>query len=211
MKFDNLEKRVIAAKRDKKELNELIREYRPFIRKKATEVIPHEKYDSFSTVAMEAFAEAIKAFEEGRGSFLGFASMVIKRRVKDLVRKEYKPDEMPSENIEIQAEADDRSGLSIEVEIFTRELLEYGICIMELPGASPKHRSSKEKADRAAKVLAETEHLMEQLVSTKKMPVTRLSELAGVPFKLIEKKRKYIVARALISRNKYGYLGEYID
>jgi RNA polymerase sigma factor len=210
MKYESLEQRVIAAKSDENELEELIREYMPYIRSKSTEVIPPARFDQYSSTAMEAFAEAIGAFDEEKGSFLGFASLVIKRRIKDQIRREYKPGEVPTEEIEEVTTIGEDSERAIEIEMFRVELQEYGIRLMDLPGASPKHKGSKEKADNAAAVIFKSTEMMSILVSTGKLPVTRLSKESEVPVKLIEKKRKYIIARALLHQDKYGYLKEYI-
>ncbi len=210
MKYESLEQRVIAAKSDGSELEDLIREYMPFIRKKTTEVIPSNKFDQYSSNAMEAFAEAIGSFDEEKGSFLGFASLVIKRRIKDQIRREYRPKEVPSEEIEILSTTEEESDRAVEISMFKEELEGFGIKLIDLPKSSPKHKSSKEKTDQAAKVMAESIAMMKVLVSTGKLPVTRLSKESGIPVKLIEKKRKYIIARALLQQDKYGYLKEYI-
>ena len=210
MKYESLELRVIAAKSDRNELEELIREYMPYIRSKATEVIPSDKFDSYSSEAMEAFAEAVAAFDENKGSFLGFASLVIKRRIKDQIRKEYKPGEMSVEEVEIPVAIDDEREIKMEIGMFAKELEEFGIKLVDLPKSSPKHKASKEKTDWAARVMAENTEMMKGLFSTGKLPVTGLSEASGVAVKLIEKKRKYIIARALLYQDKYGYLKEYI-
>lgn len=210
MKYKSLEQRVIATKSDKVELENLIREYIPFIRKKTTEVIPPDKYGQYSSTAMEAFVEAIRAFDEEKGSFLSFASLVIKRRVKDQIRREYKPGEVSVEEVEIPTTIDDERERSMEIGMFSKELEGFGIKLVDLPKSSPKHKASKEKTDLAAKVMAESIDMMKGLRSTGKLPVTRLSRESGVTIKLIEKKRKYIIARALLQQDKYGYLKEYI-
>lgn len=210
MKFDNLEQRVLAAKENQLELNELIREYIPFIRKTAVRVIPPNSYDSFSTTAMEAFAEAVVKFQDTKGKFLGFASLVITNRIKDQIRKEYKPNEIPSDEIEIEEPYKEMEDRAIEVRMFRAELAEYGIMLDDLLKVSPKHKKTRHKANLAACAVSENSGLMEILITTKKVPVRRLSEMSGIAFKLIEQKRKYIIARTLLSQNKYIFLKEYI-
>ena len=210
MKYDTLEQRVDAAKVNQNELEELISEYLPFIRKKATEIIPSGNYDSYSTTAMSAFAEAVQSFEKTKGSFLGFAALVIRRRITDQARKEYKAREIPVEEMNLQATYDGRSGIAMEISMFKEELAEYGISLTELTKVNPKHKSSREKTNLASQVLAETSELLDYLTSNKKVPIGQLSSKSGVPVKLLEKKRKYIIARALLHQDKYGYLKDYI-
>jgi len=209
-KFENIEQRVLEAKSNQDELNSLIEEYIPFIRKTAVKVIPSSAYDSYSTTAMSAFAEAIEKFRITEGKFLGFASLVITNRVKDQIRKEFKPDEFPSDEIEIEASFEDKTDRKIEVDMFRGELTNYGIFLDDLLKNSPKRKGSRLKANKAAKALADSDFLFNILVETKKLPLKRLSEVSGIAEKLIEQKRKYIIARALLRQNKYSYLREYV-
>ena len=153
MKFENLEQRVQEAKSNPDELNRLIEEYIPFIRKTAVKVVPPGAYDSFSTTAMSAFAEAVDKFRDNEGRFLGFASLVITNRVKDQVRKEFKPNELPSDDIEIEATFEDKTDRKMEVDMFRDELNVYGILLNDLLKDSPKHKGSRNKANTAAQAL----------------------------------------------------------
>ncbi len=211
MKFDNLEQRVLEAKSNPDELNKLIEEYIPFIRKIAVKVIPSSKYDSFSTVAMSAFAEAVKKFRDKEGKFLSFAALVITNRIKDQIRKEFKPDEIPSAEIEIEATFDEKIDRKMEVDMYRDELNDYGILLDDLLKDSPKHKACRIKTNMAAKTLAGNKILFTTLVKTKKVPVKNLSEVSGITEKLIEQKRKYIIACALLRQMKYSYLREFIN
>lgn len=210
VKFENLEQRVIEAKTNRDELDKLIGEYIPYIRKTAVRVIPPDAYDSYSTAAMSAFAEAVEKFREGEGKFLGFAALVITNRVKDQVRKEYRPNEIPSDEIEIEASFEEKSDRSMEVEIYRAELYGFGITLEELIKASPKHKATRIKADRAAEVLSEDRYLFSTFTKSTRLPVKKLSEVSGITEKLIEQKRKYIIARALLRQEKYSYLKEFV-
>ncbi len=210
MKFENLEQRVLEAKTSPDEMNRLIKEYIPFIRKTAVKVIPPGAYDSFSTTAMSAFAEAIEKFRNNEGRFLGFASLVITNRIKDQVRKEFKPDEIPSDNVEIIEPFEEKADRKLEVNMFREELSGFGIVLDDLLKDSPKHKGSRIKANKAAKTLSGNEVLFSALVGTKKVPVKRLGEFSGISIKLIEQKRKYIIARALLRQDKYSYLREFV-
>lgn len=209
MKFENLEQRVLAAREDTDELNDLIREYIPFIRKTAIRTIPPSEYDSFSTTAMEAFAEAVEKFRNTEGNFMSFASLVITNRIKDQIRREYKPGEIPSDEIEIEQSFEESEDRLMEVKMFREELIEYGIKLDSLVKESPKHKKTRLNANRAALTLANTAQLMEALLETKKLPIKKLSETSGITEKLIEQKRKYIIAKTLMNQDKYTYLKEY--
>lgn len=210
MKFENLEKRVYVAKNNSDEMNLLIREYIPYIRKTAGKTVPSEVYDSYSTTAMTAFAEAVIKFRKEKGKFLTYASVVITNRIMDQIRKEYKSNEIPSEEIDsIDSTGNERDN-SLEVDMFRKELAEFGIVFEDLLKNSPKHKTTKIKADRAAEILARSDSLINDLFRTKKIPIKRLSEISGITSKLIEQKRKYIIARTLLKQKKYLYLREYV-
>lgn len=208
---NDLEKRVLESKNSQDELNSLIEDYIPFIRSTAVKTIPAETYDSYSTTAMSAFAEAVNKFDNTKGSFLGFASLVITNRVKDQIRKEFKPNEMSSKDIEIEATFEEKTDRKMEVEIFKNELAEYGISLEDLLKNSPKHKGSRIKANIAADTLAGNDILFSVLVKTGKVSVKKLSEFSGITEKLIEQKRKYIISRALLRQIKYSYLREFIN
>jgi RNA polymerase sigma factor len=210
VKFENLEQRVLAAKSNPDEMNKLIGEYIPFIRKTALRVIPSGTYDSFSSTAMSAFAEAVEKFRDKESKFLGFAALVITSRVKDQIRKEYKPEEISSEDIEIEATFEERTDRKLEVDMFRDELSEFGIMLDDLLKESPKHKGSRNKANLAAETLSGNEVLFKSLKDTGKVPVKRLSDMSGIAVKLIEQKRKYIIAGALLRQIKYSYLREFI-
>lgn len=211
MSSENLEQRVKRIRNDSREIDNLIQEYLPFIRKAAVKTIPSGEYDSYSTTAMAGFAEAVKKFDSGRGGFLTFASIVISNRIKDQARKEYKPMEVSKDVIEITStsgEADDRR---LEVDEYKAELLTYGISLVELVKRSPKHRSTRDKANKVSVILVNTPELLTELLKNKKLPIKRLSNVSGINTKLIEQKRQYIIARTLLKNEKYLYLKEYAE
>ncbi|MBN2558193.1 MAG: hypothetical protein JXB33_05525 [Clostridia bacterium] len=210
MEFENLNERVLFAKESPQEMNDLIGEYIPFIRNAAIRVIPPVEYDSYSSTAMEAFAEAVLKYRMNEGNFLGFASLVISNRIKDQIRKEYRPREIPEEEVETAHISFDEADRSVEVGMFRAELAEYGITLNELLKNSPRHKSTRQKANMAAEALASDGKLFGLLRKTGRIPVIKLGEISGIACKLIEHRRKYIIARALLKQDKYSYLKEYV-
>ena len=83
-------KAVYAAKESADKADDLIRSYIPFIRSEATKFMGRlctDQDDEYS-IAMMAFYEAIMGYERGRGTFLGYAALLIKSRLIDYTRKE---------------------------------------------------------------------------------------------------------------------------
>lgn len=211
MEFNDLEKRVFESKSSQDAMNRLIEDYIPFIRTTAVKTIPPDAYDSYSTTAMSAFAEAVHKFNNTKGSFFGFASLVITNRVKDQIRKEFKPNEISGIDFEREAAFEENADRKMEVDMYKNELAEYGISLEDLLKNSPKHKSSRIKANMAADTLAGNEILFSTLVKKGKVSVGKLSELSGIAEKLIEQKRKYIISRVLLKQEKYSYLREFVN
>ncbi len=81
---------VYAAKDSSHKADDLIRAYVPFIRAEAAKFMGRqctERDDEYS-IAMMAFYEAIMGYEKGRGTFLGYASLLIRSRLIDYSRRE---------------------------------------------------------------------------------------------------------------------------
>ena len=85
-------KSVYASKENMRKADDLIRDYIPFIRSEASKCIQRlctEQDDEFS-IAMIAFNEAILGYERGRGACLSYTAMLIRSRIIDFQRKEYR-------------------------------------------------------------------------------------------------------------------------
>ncbi len=101
--------------------------------------------DEFMT-AMIAFDEAINRYDQSKGKFLSFASMIIRNRLIDELRRNLRNTETPF------SEFENERGVSFdipyddnkwEIEALTAELAEFGISFFELASVSPKSRKTK--------------------------------------------------------------------
>ena len=82
---------VYAAKESVQAADQLIGDYLPFIRAETAKFLkrpPEEGRDDELSIAMIAFHEAIGGYAKHRGSFLKYASMLIRSRLIDYARKE---------------------------------------------------------------------------------------------------------------------------
>lgn len=209
----------------------LLSESKPFIKNTCIKVCNRPLdwgRDDELSIGLMALNEAIDRYQETRKiPFLPFARLVIKSRLADYFRSENRHRHQP---LEIQ----DREGTSVlleteqawenylreaevrerqeEVLEFQRELLQYGITVSDLVEASPKHRDSRQALINVVKLLANDKSLLEQLLSTKRLPVKELVVASGLHRKTIEKSRRYIVAMALLQskRESFIYLYSYL-
>jgi len=227
----SLEDRVEKAKKDSKELNNIIDEYKPFIAStvndKLGKYVEYGRDDELS-IGMLAFKEAIESYDRNKGKFLNFAKHVINLRLIDYYRKnsKYKKiillnsnDETENESIR-NSEKNEAITKYINDEIneirkyeiidFKNELLKWNIEFSDLVKVSPKHKSLRNTYKEIARVVAENKEILESLLATKRLPINKLTEIYGVHRKKIERGRIYIIALVIAQIGDYGYIKEYI-
>lgn len=214
---------VYAAKEDSKKADELIRSYIPFIRSEATKFMTRlctEQDDEYS-IAMMAFYEAILGYERSRGTFLGYAAMLIRSRLIDHSRKEARHQGHISLHQENGSD-DDRSLLDTladgrdhfeeaahreatrqEIQELARVMAEFGITFSDVAENCPRQERTLEACSRAVRYAGENRQLLEQLLQTRKLPLGQLVKGSGVERKTLERHRKYILAMLLIQTNGY--------
>ena len=215
-------KAVYGAKKDPRKADELIRSYIPFIRSEAAKCISRvctEQDDEYS-IAMIAFHEAILGYEQERGAFLGYASMLIKSRIIDYQRREARHQGQVS--IYAESGEDDRTILdemadgrdhyeeAVNLEATKQEIAElsavmgrFGVSFSDVADHSPRQERTLEACTRAVRWAAGDKLLLEELLRTGKLPMARLVQGSGAERKTLERHRKYILAMLLIQTNGY--------
>ena len=164
-----LEDRVIEAKNDKEQRNQLISQFKPFIasviQKKLGRYLEYGRDDELS-IGLVAFNEAIAAFDKEKGKFLSFARIVITNRLIDYFRKYSRDRTIPLnydeegddpltdlmnkksiENYSYKVEEDNRK---LEVIEYSQALKDWGISFSQLVKASPKHESLRNEYKKIA-------------------------------------------------------------
>lgn len=218
-----LVKLVMAAREDGAAADRLIERYMGFIRSETAKVIgrpPHEGDDELS-IAMLAFYEAVLAYNRLKGSFLGLAATAIRNRIIDHQRKErrhqghisiYEP-QGEMEDIElVERLADPRSEIEewelrhasqAEIAEFSRDLGTYGITLSDVADSCPRQARTME-ACMAVLAYAKTHgEVLDELMRTKRLPMTALVKGSGCDKKTLERHRKYLVAILLAYTNGY--------
>jgi RNA polymerase sigma factor len=230
MQFSSINQRVEYIKDKEEEINGFVEEYKPFIASCVEKVTGrYVKYgeDDELSIAMLAFVEAVKSYEEGKGSFLSFAQNVIKRRLIDYYRKEKKHSNVISineyygdeEEFDLsEAEAVDNYSKDqiseyrrMELEQLKKELSEWDITFLQLADASPKHDKTRKMYLDIVKYLLSNPHLTRQLRQKKYLPVAEIEKSLNIPRKKIDRARKYIIAVILITTGDYQYINDFID
>ena len=233
---DTLNMQALRAKTDEALLGELIRKNRRFILGCAYKTIHRfisESDDEWS-VALIAFHEAVMAYEDDKGSFRSFAALVIRRRLLDHLEKQKRTqyeipvdlsggesaEEMEPSPIQVETQraiaarsmaADGaESALRDEIEAMQQVLGDYGFSFFDLAGCSPKAQETKAACAAVIRELMADPALTARMRSTRSLPAGELCRRTGVPRKIPENHRKYIIAAAEILLGDYPGLAEYL-
>ena len=93
-----------------------------------------------------------------------------------------------------------------------RQLLEgYGFSFYDLASCSPKSKKTKEACAEAVRSLLEHPELFAEMRQQGQLPAKKILELTGLPRKILERHRKYIIAAAEILNGEYPLLAEYMS
>lgn len=204
---------------DSGEREMLINDYIPFIIKTISNVL-NRYIESMNSdeyiIGLEAFNEAIDRYDPGKGKFISFASLVIRSRVTDFMRREQRYDKelaecLPDKGDYLISDADDNLALRVEINEFEERLKSFGISLKDLVRESPKHKDTRLNALRIAKHIYTKSELKQELFSRKRLPVMRIKRDLDISEKLINRSRIFIIASVLILDSEMECLKSYIS
>lgn len=212
---------VYAAKEDNQAADRLIRRYIPFIRAESSKFLGRFCTDSDDeySIALIAFHEAILGYSRDRGAFLKYASLLIRSRLTDHARREARHqgvlslDESTEEEktlLDQVADGRDCYEEARNLEATQQEIAElagvlgsFGVSFADIADHSPKQARTMETCLRAVRYAMEHRQLLDQLLETKKLPISELVTGAGCDRKTLERHRKYLLAMLVIQTNGY--------
>lgn len=228
-KEEKIEKIVEKIQQGEKHLlRDLATNYQPFILKKCSEVRRRQItiHDEEFSIALIAFNEAVEKYSFNKnGSFLSFASLVMKSRIIDYLRKEMKNSnnysfdekEENTENsyeVRVAKEQQQKDYFNMqraeEIEHLGARLKEFKITFEDLVESSPKHKDARINSFKMAKELANNEILLAELMKTKRLPMNELEKIVNMSRKTIERNRKFIIATTIILSGDYIYIREFL-
>jgi RNA polymerase sigma factor len=205
---------VVQAKDDEKALEDFIRSQEGFIIKAASRASKHyvTKSDDEWSIALSAFVEAVEKYELEKGSFMAFAELLIRRRLIDWFRINGRNnEEIHVEDIENEPDTS-RETEELKLEILALEgvLKEYGISFMDLTDASPKAQKTRDACRKAINWIVSNPMIINQMKESSQLPIKIIENNSGVPRKILERHRKYIIAVVEILTGDYPWLNEYV-
>jgi len=187
------------------------------------------KSDDEWSIALYAFSRAIDTYSPGKGAFVPYAEMLIKRSLIDEHRAATKrAQELSFSPSAFEGELDEGESnpvLAVVVEKSVRAsdttlrdeilaanalLKQFGFGFYELTDSSPGRDSTRKACMLAAESVLESQIALEQLMRTHQLPVKWLIEQRAIPKKLLERYRKYIIATIIICAGEFPALQGYI-
>jgi RNA polymerase sigma factor len=214
---------VYAAKENGDKADALIRTYLPFIRSEATKYMGRlcTDQDDEYCIAMTAFYEAVMGYEKGRGTFLAYAALLIRSRLIDYSRKEARHqghislheenggeddrtlmDTLADES-DYYEESAHREATRQEIEELSAVMAGFDVSFSDVSDHCPRQERTLEACAKAIRYAGENPQLLQELLKSRKLPLTQLVQGAGVERKTLERHRKYILAMLLIQTNGY--------
>ena len=229
----NRGKEALGAAADDRKRDAFIHKNENFILNCASRFAKHyiSKSDDEWSIALIAFSNAIDSYNESKGAFPSYAKLLIEHRLTDYFRSQARfSSEMQTEPYLFEGEVDEDSenmGFQInvmkqasvtndnplldEIVAISEYLDIYGITFTELTECSPKAGKTKDSCASAIRYLKEHPVLINNMKTTKQLPIKIISENAKVPRKILERHRKYIITAAEILSGDYPKLAEYLS
>lgn len=222
---------VLEAQLNSQAADELVTQYLPFIRSETARFLkrfPEDGQDELS-IAMFAFYEAAMSYKSGKGSFLKLAATAIRNRLIDYYRRERRhtgvvslnaqssneddftlADQISDDRNEVE-ELNDRITVQKEIQEFTRQLQEFGLSLSDIADNCPKQDRTLTACMQVLDHARQNPDLLDQLVKTKKLPLSLLVEGTGADRKTLERHRKYIVAILLAYTNGFEIIRSHLS
>lgn len=229
-KDHSIVQQIELAQQDVNAADELIRTYQPFIRAEVSRFINRHagELDEEVSIGMLAFYEAIQSYSKLRGTFLNFASLMIKNRLIDYVRQEKKHygnislDTPLSESHDeslvdtIIGEEDSKELVRVEatkeeIEHFIYELSRFDLTLEDMSESSPKQQRTLEMCHDVIRYVNSNTEVLNQIMNTKKLPITHLVESTTINKKTLERHRKYVLAMVLVLTNGFDIMRGHLE
>lgn len=224
-----LEERInLIQAGDEVEKNRLIKEYIPFIQKNISQQMGRYidiNNDDLYSIGLMAFNEAIDKYNQDKGNFLSFASMVIRSRIIDQLRKESKRSkEVYISQFSTDEEAgnatdhimstdgfEDQLEMKMDMKTLLQRMESFGVSLDDLVNEAPKHIDTRINAVKIGRYVYNNKALRNKFMKTNNLPVGDLTKELDVSKKVIQRSRKFIIAVILILDSNLDTLKSYIS
>lgn len=230
--MNNINEDAIRASKDSEFFEEFLQNNRKLILKSVyyhTKKYISESDDEWS-IAIIAFSDSVKTYNMEKGSFYTYMNKVIGNRLIDHYRRESKfsselsvdpyifqsnPNGEDITNIEYEVNKTLISkvpkDIKYEINSVNDIFLSFNFTFLSLAKCSPKSAKTRLICKKTINYILNEPVILNQLFSTKLLPLKFISKNLKVPRKTLENHRKYIIAGIIILHGDYPLLSEYFE
>lgn len=224
---------ALQAAKDEKVFEELLIRNKGFIIKCAYEVTKKfiSEHDDEWSVSIIAFSDAVKTYEQEKGSFYAYSKLLITRKLIDYYRSEKKynneisvdpsvydiePEE-DDENLQIKSQLSEKlavsrdESLKYEISAANEEFAKFGFSFYSLAESSPKSSKTKKACALVVNYILDNPEIFNEMNEKKQIPIKKILMHIQVPRKILERHRMYIIAATKLLSDDYPYLAEYVS
>lgn len=227
-----IDRQAVRAKADRQVMEHFVRQNDFFILKCASSAVHRyvTKSDDEWSIALMAFSKAVGDYSEEKGSFMSFAELVIRRKLIDYLRTQSKyraeisvspsvfdsGTEEENEDAAIKAAVSEKiavepdNSVQLEIEAANQTFASYGFSFFDLTTCSPKAEKTKISCAKAVAYIIRNPIILNSMRKDKFLPIKLIEQNSGVPRKVLERHRKYIIAAAEIMTGDYPCLSGYM-
>ena len=195
-------------------LNEFIFKHDFFILKTASKTAKRyiSKDDDEYSIALYAFYDAINKYNINKGAFYAFAELIIHRNLVDYYRTQgkYGAEFFVNEIDENIMHTENDSTLKLEIDAISSILKDYGFSFLDLAKCSPKAEKTKHSCRTAVNYLLDNPILIKEMRKYRQLPIRSIETQTGIPRKILERHRKYIIAAVEILHSEYFGIAQYL-
>lgn len=166
----------------------LIKKYEPFKLSSASQNSRKHvtKSDDEWSIALLAFYDAVKSFDQGRGSFISYAKLIIRTRLIDYFRSEqHSRDQISIDLVPENEMKVEQRGMDIKYEIQALEevVKSYGFSYLDLIDGSPKAKKTREACRKSIRFMLSSPLLTADMKHSKLLPIKKLQKKPRYPEK----------------------------
>ena len=230
--MNEIDMNAVQAANDTQIMDDFVLKNESYILK-CTSFVVHRyvtKSDDEWSIALLAFSQAVRDYSADKGSFMGFAKLVIRRKLIDYIRTQSKYNMETSVSPSVldcgfdadnedpvvrtavlnQIEQTPDNSLKLEIETVNQTFSTYGYSFYDLIACSPKAGKTKISCAKAAAYMIRNPLLIRDMRISKLLPLKLIANNTNVPRKILERHRKYIIAAVEILTGDYPFLAEYM-
>lgn len=229
--MEDFVRRIEKAKTDSKEMNTLVSDYMPLLKKEAGAFQSGSlAYDEKLSLAMLTFVNCIRQYDINRGNFISYLSVSIRNRLIDQCKvnnKDSKVVSIDDSNImgyeeENRNYIEDRASLQIydkqkeeevlkdEIQEYIEELSKHSLSLSLIKKDCPSQKRSRKLCIRIAKTIWEDPGFLDKFNKSGQLPQAELALKLEISAKSIEKYRRYIVGLLILLKGDYSNITSFI-